>query len=401
MNRKRGFKAIFSGFLPLFMLAHLTHHLVTALPPPLLPFIRDDFSLSYTQAGLVISAFGVIYGVSQLPVGWLADRIGARLVITSGILGVAAAGLLAGLSQSYWMLIVFLILMGIMGGGYHPAATTMISAVTDQKTRGRAMGFHMVGGSGSFFLVPLIAAGLAAAWGWRGAFITLAIPTIIFGIFLHVMLGRQAGGGKRETRTAADDGDGHAPAGYLSRVLPVLVMSAFVQAVILSVVSFVPLYLVDNFGAAKETAAASISLVYAVGLVAGPMGGYLSDRFGRVTVISIACFTAVLAIFLLNIAPYGVGIGALLVLTGIIIYTNTTSTQAFIVDNTPDRKRSTMLGIYFFASMEGNGVLTPVIGYLIDQFSFYTSFSLVSVSTLAVTLAGFLFFLAGRKKAAV
>lgn len=398
MIKKSGFSSIFSGFLPIFVLAHLTHHLVTALPVPLLPFIRDDFGLDYMQAGLVISAFGVVYGVSQLPAGWLADRIGARLVITLGIIGVAAAGILVGLSQSYLMLIVFLALMGVLGGGYHPAATTMISAIVKPKTRGQAMGFHMVGGSASYFLVPLIAAALAAVWGWRGAFITLAIPTIIFGIILHILLRRQTAARKTEVKTTADYEESPPATGYLHRLLPILVISTFTQAVILSVISFIPLYLVDNFGTGKETAAASIALVYAVGLVAGPMGGYLSDRFGRVVIIGISCFMAVFAIFSLNLAPYGFGMGALLVIIGIIVYLNTTSAQAFIIDNTPIRKRSTMLGIYFFGTMEGNGVLTPAIGYLIDRFGFYTSFNLVSVSVLAVTLAGFLFFLANRNR---
>lgn len=398
MIKKSGFSSIFSGFLPLFVLAHLTHHLVTALPVPLLPFIRDDFGLDYMQAGLVISAFGVVYGVSQLPAGWLADRIGARLVITLGIIGVAAAGILVGLSQSYLMLIVFLALMGVLGGGYHPAATTMISAIVEPKTRGQAMGFHMVGGSASYFLVPLIAAALAAVWGWRGTFIALAIPTIIFGIILHILLRRQTAARKTEVNTTADYGESPPATGYLHRLLPILVISTFTQAVILSVISFIPLYLVDNFGTGKETAAASIALVYAVGLVAGPMGGYLSDRFGRVVIIGISCFAAVFAIFSLNLAPYGFGMGALLVIIGIIVYLNTTSAQAFIIDNTPIRKRSTMLGIYFFGTMEGNGVLTPAIGYLIDRFGFYTSFNLVSVSVLAVTLAGFLFFLASRNR---
>lgn len=350
------------------------------------------------QAGLVISAFGVVYGISQLPAGWLADRIGARRLITISIIGVAVTGILTGLSQSYLMLIVFLALMGILGGGYHPAATTMISAIVEPKTRGRAMGFHMVGGSGSYFLVPLIAAALAAAWGWRGTFIAIAIPTIIFGIILHILLRRQTAARKTEGQTTADYGESPPPTGYLHRLLPILVISTFTQAVILSVISFIPLYLVDNFGTGKETAAASIALVYAVGLVAGPMGGYLSDRFGRVVIIGISCFIAVFAIFSLNLVPYGFGMGALLVIIGIVVYLNTTSAQAFIIDNTPHRKRSTMLGIYFFGTMEGNGVLTPAIGYLIDRFGFYTSFNLVSGSILAVTLAGFLFFLVSRNR---
>ena len=79
-------------------MAHFAHHLLTALPVPLLPFIRADFNLGYAEAGLVVSAFSLAYGVGQLPAGWLADRIGARTLLFIGIFGVAVAGVLVGLS---------------------------------------------------------------------------------------------------------------------------------------------------------------------------------------------------------------------------------------------------------------------------------------------------------------
>ena len=110
------------------MVAHFAHHLVNALPVPLLPLIRDSFALDYTRSGLVISAFSLSYGIGQLPGGWLADRIGPRILITIGICGVALAGLLVGLSQTYIMMLVFLALMGVLGGGYHPASAPLISA---------------------------------------------------------------------------------------------------------------------------------------------------------------------------------------------------------------------------------------------------------------------------------
>ncbi|MCK4353951.1 MAG: MFS transporter, partial [Dehalococcoidia bacterium] len=78
--------------VPLFVLAHFAHHLVIALPIPLLPFIRDEFALDYTQAGVVMMAFNLAYGISQLPSGWLADRIGPRILLTIGTVGVALAG---------------------------------------------------------------------------------------------------------------------------------------------------------------------------------------------------------------------------------------------------------------------------------------------------------------------
>jgi len=121
------------------VLAHFAHHLLTALPIPLLPMIRSDFALDYTQSGLVISAFSLSYGISQLPAGWLADRIGHRRLITIGICGVALAGLLIGLSQTYIMMIVFLALMGVLGGSYHPASPPLISASVQPKNQGWAL----------------------------------------------------------------------------------------------------------------------------------------------------------------------------------------------------------------------------------------------------------------------
>lgn len=379
------------------MLAHLTHHLVTALPTPLLPFIRDEFALDYTRAGLVISAFGVVYGVSQLPAGWLADRIGPHAVITLlGMCGVAVAGLLAGLSQSYAMLLTVLVLMGILGGGYHPAATTIIAVVAETKSRGRAMGFHMIGGSMSFFLIPLIAAGIAAAWGWRAPFIIIAIPTIIFGLVFYLQLRRQYPTKKAPPRTtSAVTGERISPA-RLRRLITIIFLGTFSQAVIMSTTSLIPLYLVDNFNASKETAAASLSLVYMMGLWAGPVGGYLSDRWGRVLIILGTGFITGPVIYLFNVVPYGVGIAAILAVLGIIIYVNTTAAQAYIVDQSSERNRATLLGIYFFGTMEGSGVLPPIIGYLIDQFGFYTSFSIIGAVVFTVTLASTIVLRASR-----
>ncbi len=377
-------RSLFSGLLPLFVLAHLSHHLVTALPVPLLPYIRDEFALDYTRAGFIISAFGVIYGICQLPAGWLADRFGPRILLTVGIIGVGTAGLLAGMSPNYIVLLVSLALMGILGGGYHPASTTMISAAVAPGTRGQALGFHMVGGSVSYFLAPLIAAGIAAAWGWRGPFLALAILAIGIGIMLHFMLGKRVPYHKAVPTDTGVPTEAPPSPIPLRRLAVTITLSSFTQALLASIVSFIPLFLVDAYGTGKEVAAASISLVYFMGLWAGPFGGYLADRFGQVAIIIAMCVMASIAIYLLNIAPYGFGTGAIMVIIGIAMYINTTGAQAFIVDQTSTRNRSTVLGIYFFGNMEGTGLLTPALGYLIDHLGFHTSFTLTSAAILTM-----------------
>ena len=156
------------------MLAHFFHHLLPALAIPILPFIRNDFKLNYTQSALVLSTFALAYGIGQLPAGWLADRIGPRILIMVGILGVAVVGVLVGLSQTYIMLLVFLVLMGLLAGGYHPASTPLISASVEPNQRGRALGFHLIGGNLGFAVTPIIAAAIAANWDWRASFFWMA-----------------------------------------------------------------------------------------------------------------------------------------------------------------------------------------------------------------------------------
>ncbi|MFC1988382.1 MFS transporter, partial [Chloroflexota bacterium] len=101
--------SFFPGLITLFVLAHFSHHLIAALLQPLLPLIRDDFALDYTQASWVVSAFTLAYGISQLPAGWLTDRLGARAMIAIGITGAAICGLVVGLSPSYTLMVVFLV----------------------------------------------------------------------------------------------------------------------------------------------------------------------------------------------------------------------------------------------------------------------------------------------------
>jgi len=91
-----------------------------ALPAPLLPLIRNEFDLSYTRAALIQSSFSWTYGSAQIPAGLIADRIGPRVLLITGICGVAVGGILVGLSRTYVMILVCLVVMGILGGGYHP-----------------------------------------------------------------------------------------------------------------------------------------------------------------------------------------------------------------------------------------------------------------------------------------
>ncbi len=372
--------------LPFFVMAHFTHHLLTSLPTPLLPFIRSELSLDYTQSALVVSAFTFAYGIGQLPAGWLADRVGQRILITIGICGVAVAGLLVGLSNTFNMMIVCLVLMGLAGGGYHPAATPLISTSVEPKKRGLALGIHLIGGSGSLFLSPIIAAAIAASWGWRSSFIGLAIPTAAFGIIFYIFLGRWAGSSHEQPAKTGDRDETSPTSGRLRPLVAFMVLSVLSGGVLMSAISFLPLYIVDHFSASKTTAASLLAFIYSAGLWAGPLGGYLSDRLGRVRLILAICFISGTAVYLLNHVPYGPGLFVLLLIMGMSMFMRLVVSEAFIIGHTSSRHRSTVYGIFYFSSQESGAVFAPILGIVIDQFGFNYGFTIASVFIIILTL---------------
>jgi MFS family permease len=373
--------------IPLFILGHFSHHVLVAITIPLIPFIRSTFGLDYTQSGLVVSAFTLAYGIGQLPAGWLADRIEPRKLLTTGISGVALAGILVGLTQTYLLMLVFLVLMGFLAGGYHPTAPPLISATVPPEHLGRALGMHNIGGGASHFVTPLIAVAVANAWGWRSAYLAMAIPTFIFGILFYLRLG-QLNARKEATRGGVDrKGDAAASRpDSMRRVAIFLVFSTFTSATITSIVAFVPLLMVDYFLVSKETAAMVLSVIYVAVFWASPLGGYLSDRLGSMRVTLAVCFTAGPVIALLTVLPYGWSIFVLLILIGTVIFARMSASESFFISKTPPGRRSTVLGIYFFSGMEGGGVLTPLVGYMIDNLGFRAAFTISGASLFLVTL---------------
>ena len=155
---------------------------------------------------------------------------------------------------------------------------------------------------------------------------------------------------------------------------------------VFSTVSFIPLYVVDQFKVSREAAAAMLALVHSAGLWAGPLGGYLSDRIGKVPVMLTASLIAGPALYLLNLVSLGWSISIVLLIAGACQYLSMPVSEAYIISKAPQHRRSTILGIYYFASRGGPGIIAPALGYLIDNFGFDTGFTVMGLVMLTVAL---------------
>jgi FSR family fosmidomycin resistance protein-like MFS transporter len=376
--------------LPWFIMAHFGHHLLTALPTPLLPAIRTEFGLSYTQSSLVTSAFSISAAAAQIPSGFLADRIKPAILIAIGTLGVAVGGILVGLSQTYIMLLVFLVLMGLMTGGYHPASTPLILASVEPHQRGRALGFHLVGGNSSFFVAPIIAGLIMTAlpqFGWRGPFIALAIPAAIFGIIFYIYLTQRGGKGHADAARKRIASENPPQPGYKRRLIAYLIMMVVGGGAGMSVNAFLTLYMVDVLGATNAHAAMLLSIMYLPGFAGGPiLGGWIADRIGSVKVVITTAIISGLVIFGIKSATMGFGFYAILFILGLNAAIRMPVTEVFIMSQTPAKNRSTIYGIYYSTMQYTGAIFAPVMGWFIQKYGFNTmyTFSAITVTSVAV-----------------
>ena len=163
------------------------------------------------------------------------------------------------------------------------------------------------------------------------------------------------------------------------------------QAVIISVTSFIPLFLVDHFGVSEEAGGAFIAIFYSAGLWASTLGGYLSDRFGTIRMVVISCLAIGILTYFFNLAPFGVGIGALLLLTGMFNAMRMPVSESYIIHNTSEKRRSTVLGFYFLGNMQGAGILTPLLGFSIDKLGFNYCYTISAIAVVIVTIVCYIF----------
>jgi hypothetical protein len=82
---------------------------------------------------------------------------------------------------------------------------------------------------------------------------------------------------------------------------------------------------------------------------------------------------------------------------GALAFMRMATSEMFFVTSVPDRHRSTVLGIYFFAGMEGNGVITPFLGAAIDAWGFKAAFAGTGVILTAVLVVSAVLFVLVRR----
>jgi MFS family permease len=162
-------------------LAHGTSHFFHLMLPTLFPWLMRDFSLSYTDVGLLTTTFFVISGIGQALAGFVVDRVGGWRVLCFGVGMLALSGVVLGVATSYLWLMMSATLAGLGNSIFHPADFTLLNRRVSQPRLGHAFSIHGVSGNVGWAAAPIFMAGLTSAFGWHIAgFGAAAIGTAVF-----------------------------------------------------------------------------------------------------------------------------------------------------------------------------------------------------------------------------
>ena len=331
----------------------------------LFPYLKAQLGVGYIELGFALTVFGLVSGLTQAPIGYLADHIGARKVLLIGLTLGGLALILLGLHLSYTSLILCAALLGLANSVYHPCDYAILSAHMDVRRMGRAFSIHTFAGFLGGAVAPAIMAALVAI-GRRPRRADRG------------RRGRPGGGAavdrRRHSRCEFGRSQGRRRAAPKQSIMtPAIIMLTFFFMLLglsnAGISNFGVVALMTGYGVTFS--AANIALTAFLGASAAGVlaGGYLADRTTRHGQVAAACF-GINAVIMLVIATIGLPSAVLTTAMGIAGFLGgviAPSRDMLVRNAAPPGAAGRAFGIVS-TGFNFSGILSPLLfGWIMDQ----------------------------------
>jgi predicted MFS family arabinose efflux permease len=355
---------------------------------PLFPLLRDEFSLSDVQLGMLQTVLQVVLALATVPFALLADRISRRFIIAFGVIVWSAATFLSSLANTYLVLLIARALVGIGEAAYAPAAQSMISGTFAPSKRGRALGAFAAGMLIGGAVGQALGGFLGETSGWRWAFVAIGAPGFFLGL-AALRLEAPPRGPKTEV----------VPLLHLLRVpafLALILSGVLVTFASVSFITWGPDFVIRFKGFSLRQAGVLLGSIGLVSLVSGALvGGTVADAlqrrmaYGRVVAVALGFLCAGPFILWGLATERKDSLLTAFFIAGFFMSWYHGPVTAIIHDMMPVRAHATSVGLYMFVTQLAGAFGPQIVGEISDVFDLQLGLQL-AVGVLAAGALSFL-----------
>lgn len=371
-------------------------HAAVLLLPTLLGELQRGLGASLLEILAVANVMYLVFGLAAIPAGYLADRIGSRVMLSASAAGCAAALTVMAAAPSFPAFAAGMILLGLAAGLYHPAGLSLLSRGVASGERGRAIGIHGMGGNFGEAVAPAWAAVFAHHLGWRAGFAAAAVLSLGCVALAASLPGTApAGRGVDAAGARPSLGDSLRAVGRtliafarISRLRWLFLSLIAGGLVYRGVLTFLPLHLSSSAGGMLYASYLTSGVLLA-GLVAQRLGGELADRLPPEQLFLAEVVLYLPVLLLLGITS-GMGLMVLALCFGFLWYLAQPLVNALTATYTESRDHGMVYGLQFAATFGVGSFATTLGGLFVaagDSRRAFIGFAAIALLQLVAALA--------------
>ena len=378
------------AILIIISISHFLNDMIQSVVPSIYPMIKEDFSLSFAQIGLITFVFQLASSILQPFTGLYADRHPRPYALSLGMCFTLAGLLLLAFAGNFWMIILAVSVIGFGSTVFHPEASRVAQMASGGK-KSLAQSIFQVGGNGGSAVGPLLAAVIVLPFGqWAISWFAIAA---IFASLIMLKVGRwyKALIAYREDHSIAapaPNTDISARSKHMALIiLVVLVFSKYFYTACIT--NYFTFFLIDKFHVSVQTSQLCLFAFLAAFAIGTVAGGIFGDRFGRKYVIWFS---------ILGAAPFALALPfvdslwltvVMAFMSGLVIASAFSSIVVYATDLMPD-KLGLIAGIFFGLMFGLGGLGAAFFGWLADKTSVDYIFRVSAFLPLLGIVAGLL-----------